>query len=822
MKIFISHSSKDKERYCNSVVQKLIKRFGENVVVYDQMTFEAGERSIDEINRTLEISDLYVILLSDSAVESDWVGYELSQAYQKLNDKKLNRIYPIIIDPNLKYSDKRIPEWLQKEYNLKYIARPSKAAKLISERAKDVSWSRKTGIFKNSDIFVGRNNLVAEFENRLDDFDKPTLNTYVVSGIPNIGRKSLARNCLIKGNVITRAYEFAQISLNYQESIEDFLIKTNDLGFTTNSDISEIMTKTLEEKIKCAICMMSEIAEIHEIVLIKDEGCIVDYRGNIADWFKSIILSTELANRIVFVIITKYKTNYESVKNIDCIYCVNVPELSQSERKGLLRRLSESKGLSLTRNVFDEISKYLTGYPLQVYHAIDIITKNGLPYLRNNYKLLTDYNEQEVSSLLSEYKGNEKVFEILALVSKYDAISVDMLYDILNETEDYWNEYEQLSRQSIFELEGVNGEYVRLNEVVRSYVSRSNYKPCPTHIRKANALFEIMFSDDTSPWYNSNDFLLAIRTKVKQRKIVEPKYIIPSVYLKAMSDLYSDMQYENVVSLAERALENSSNSDERILYEIKYWLCAALAKLKDPKCLNEIKTLEMEHGLFLQAFYYRQIGKNDKALEKLDVLLSKRPNMSKAKREKVLVLKNLQQYERAIELAKENYYLYPDNPYHIHAYFDCLINIYFKDPNNELLSELLERLGKIQSEKAQSMYGRCLSLYYAYVDKDYDSAKDQIAQTINDYPKDKKYALVVLFDIELLYGDITAMENTIQELDSDNSNSNTIIICKSKLLASKGDVDTAKEFFNKNIAYFTDESKQAFCDLLEKRYNYNN
>jgi len=141
MRIFISHSSKDKDAYCNSVVKKLIERVGADSIVYDQMTFEAGEKSIDEINRTLAITDLYVILLSSTAVESEWVKHELKEAQRKLSDQSLNRVFPLIIDSSLKHSDERIPDWL-KEYNLKYIARPAKAAKLILERAKDVTWSR--------------------------------------------------------------------------------------------------------------------------------------------------------------------------------------------------------------------------------------------------------------------------------------------------------------------------------------------------------------------------------------------------------------------------------------------------------------------------------------------------------------------------------------------------------------------------------------------------------------------------------------------------------------------------------------------------------
>lgn len=239
MRIFISHSSKDKVRYCNDVVDRLVGKLGKDSIVYDALTFEAGEKSLDEINRTLSFSDLYVILLSYDAIKSDWVKYELKEAHQKLDAHVLDRIYPLIIDSKLKYSNPGIPAWL-KEYNLKYIARPAKAAKLIIERAKDVRWSREPGYKSRNSIFVGRNNLVNNFEERIDDFDKPPLNTFILSGIPNIGRKSLGRHCLIKGTIIPQYYDFPQISLSYQESIEDFLLKISDFGLTSLEAISDL------------------------------------------------------------------------------------------------------------------------------------------------------------------------------------------------------------------------------------------------------------------------------------------------------------------------------------------------------------------------------------------------------------------------------------------------------------------------------------------------------------------------------------------------------------------------------------------------------
>ena len=243
--------------------------------------------------------------------------------------------------------------------------------------------------------------------------------------------------------------------------------------------------------------------------------------------------------------------------------------------------------LDLNRNELDEIGKHLSGYPEQIYYAIELIKNKGYPYLKRNFELLAGYNEQEVSSLLEKYKTTPEVFEILALIGKYDAISISMLYDVLSETPPYIDIYESLFQESFFELEGVNGEYVRLNEVIRSYISRSGAKICSKHIKKSQQLFKEMFLNENSSWYNSNDFLLAIRENIKANKDIPKDYMIPSVYLKSMSDLYADMKYENVVKLANIALDNASNTDQKILYEIRYLLCSALAKLKKEKCLED-------------------------------------------------------------------------------------------------------------------------------------------------------------------------------------------------------------------------------------------
>ena len=116
------------------------------------------------------------------------------------------------------------------------------------------------------------------------------------------------------------------------------------------------------------------------------------------------------------------------------------------------------------------------------------------------------------------------------------------------------------------------------------------------------------------------------------------------------------------------------------------------------------------------------------------------------------------------------------------------------------------------------MYSRCNALYAAYVEEDYGSALTLINKATLDFPRDKKYALAVKFEIALLFSKTDTMQEAIKELEAEGSNSNTVVICKSKLLATQNKIDEAVEYFLKNISFFTEESKKTFCERLRARH----
>ena len=93
-----------------------------------------------------------------------------------------------------------------------------------------------------------------------------------------------------------------------------------------------------------------------------------------------------------------------------------------------------------------------------------------------------------------------------------------------------------------------------------------------------------------------------------------------------MNDLYNFGKNNEVVQFADKALQGSSFMDQRIIFEIRYLLCSALAKLRKDRFKDEVMKIEGADHEFLFGFYYRQIGRFDKALERINNSLKLREN----------------------------------------------------------------------------------------------------------------------------------------------------------------------------------------------------
>lgn len=100
MKTFISHSHED-FKLAKTIKQKLVLR-GIEVIEIDN-NISVGDDLVNTIETSLRQADDYIILLTKSYQESKWSDMEQILIFdQKFSSKRNKRIFPILIDKNVK------------------------------------------------------------------------------------------------------------------------------------------------------------------------------------------------------------------------------------------------------------------------------------------------------------------------------------------------------------------------------------------------------------------------------------------------------------------------------------------------------------------------------------------------------------------------------------------------------------------------------------------------------------------------------------------------------------------------------------------------
>jgi hypothetical protein len=403
IKAFLSHSSKDKDSYIRHVANWL----GKDSIVYDEFTFEEGEKSLDEIFRGLEKTSIFVFFISNHSLESEWVKKEIHKAKSLLDSQDIEKIFPIVIDDNVSYNDRRIPDWLR-DYNLRPIKRAAVAARRIHNKLRDLSWSKHPSLKIRQNLFVGRNEKLEEFEERIHDFEKSKPLAIVASGLSGVGRRTFLNRALFKTNVIDSQYKPSALILEREVSIEDFILKLNDLGLVDfGTEIHSLANKTVKEKISLIHKIMKAAYNAKEVIYIVDDGIIVNYKRELNDWFSSAIGDYSGERFPVFCIASKYNVNYKNRPKNDRYYFIELNELNPNERKRLFSQLLDIEEIKLSKNDFNDTIDLLFGFPEQVMYAVDLIEADNISRFSDKLVELREYipvaNENSVTRKFITY-----------------------------------------------------------------------------------------------------------------------------------------------------------------------------------------------------------------------------------------------------------------------------------------------------------------------------------------------------------------------------------------------------------------------------------
>lgn len=529
----------------------MAKKLGFDSCIYDEYTFEFGLQPIEEIFTRLKESQLFVLFLSEKALSSRWVQEEMFHAHELLNESKLKRIFPIIIDPKITHLDDRIPLWMKDDYNLKYVSRPTVAARRIRQRLREIAWLQNPKLKELNEIFVGRNDLISMMEQRVDSFDLELSVCFIASGIPHIGRSTLLRHSFVKSNITRSSYDFPSILLRREESLEDFIMKIYDMGFSNIEYPNNLMSLEQEKRIDIAESLINDVQAVKEVILIRDESCIVNFTCEIQPWFDELLRRIASTQIPTFIIASRYRPRSDYIRSRPYIFSVVVPELNFTERGGLLKRLLEFEKIILNREEFSFFSGLLHGYPDQARFTSDLIKDLGVNGAKKESHQVTEFNSEKAAVLLSKYSPKPKILNFLYLLSDFEFISMDFL-DSLEIDFDYIPILEEFIAACICDYVGVEKEFIRLNDALRDYVRRNRIELPERYKNKLKNHLEEFLANPNEENRDISDISYSIKLGIKEGRSVPERYLIPSHFIKSMRELYQEKgNLDRVIELAD-------------------------------------------------------------------------------------------------------------------------------------------------------------------------------------------------------------------------------------------------------------------------------
>lgn len=817
IKCFLSHSSKDKENY----VRKVASLLRPETKIFDEETFEAGMSPSEEIIKGLDETALFVIFISDSALESKWVKDELINAKNRLDSGEISRIYPIIIDDKINHTDRRIPEWMRNGINIQHIKQPKIAARKINSRLREIAWKIHPSLKDREKIYVGRNDKIKKVELRFDDFTKKTPSIFIASGLHSIGRKTFLSQSLKKSNIISESYELPTIQMNSNDSIEDFILKIDDLGFSDKVKVTDLLKTEVSEKIKICSQLLLNIGYENEKILIDDNGSIVQYDGKIVDWFDDIVKNIEPLQKLIICIASRFRPVPNIMYRNDSYYFEELSELEKHERNGLLLRYSKFKNMDLNKEDLNFFSDLLTGFPEQVIYTVDTISDSSVFEAKKNSHLIQEYASDKARVIIEELKTQTEKLDFLYFLSKFEFISFEFIFTLVSENE-YYPILNSLLNASICERLGSSGEYVRVNEVIRDFILRSNFgikdsfsEKLTKHVEK----FVKEYSDDNR---DISNYLFSIKEALLRGIEIPENIIMPSYFLKTIKELYErggNSNYNAAIKLSDRVLLNERFMHNNIIKHIYFIKCQALARLKNNDFFAVVRNISEPESSFLHGFFYRISGNQERAIESYNKYLTQKPNDNRAKSELVIIYMQNDEHDKAYELAKEIYQWNTNNPIIINNYLSCLLHKDRNKTDRELINKLLEKLQSIPTEQSQEMYLSAKAKTIAKLDGNISGAYQIIDETVARYPN-IVYPILTLADISFQDRNVLKLNDAIEKLERmDLKNSQTYrsyIKYKALFMGLCGDLEEANRFAIRELKGLHSAAMSSFLDRLNQ------
>jgi tetratricopeptide (TPR) repeat protein len=672
MKAFISHSSKDKH-----IAKAVADELGELRCEYDNYTFDFVLNS-DAIRRALLRSDIFVLLLSQNSINSNFVSEEIRGALESRGAGKLKNVYIFALD---KTSYELLPDWLR-EVNVAQLIRNGKQ---IAHRINAFLTEFELNCGNQPNFYFGRDEQEGELRRALA---KPRLQTPLalhIVGNHGVGRRTFLRNVL--RSVAPRQYTgFIEITIDKYDSIEELYRKLYDYLEVPNPLIAgerifEFQKMSISDKVVAVTQYFIEFSNIGIIPILMDEGGVLDDDGDYQSHLAAIITQLETKSRPLLLFVQTRMMRHRYKQKYPRSFHIRIPCLSDETTFELLSLTLKDLDVDFDEGDARKASEFADGHPFNVNFIAAYIADVGMDVLLADPGEVIEFKLEKGTEFLQRINFSEIECDILTILHEYsfcdlafitNALGNIAIVDSIRNLEDHCC-VERREKQITISPP--------LRDAIRrdKRVSRSNEWAAEV-ARRVVASLQSYQADESLPLSfidNAIPDLLRSKTNVPFVSIL----ILPSHLLRVGRDYFNKESWQRCVEFCSKALQSETILTMDAKIEANRLLGLSFVRIdhEDPKIDAIIKKLRsyatrtaQRVAFFIEGFRARRRGEYEVAEERYNEAYRIEPKNFHINRELSSVLCKMGRYAEAEPFARAALNNSPDNPYILDVLVEAL------------------------------------------------------------------------------------------------------------------------------------------------------
>ena len=430
-RVFLSLSGVD-EQFVTNVHNSLPI----GLAYFYRKSFKTGALLIEEMETSISSSSLFALFVSNAALASHWVHFEMERARLQMITRSDFRLAIFPVESTVQLSD--LPEWMreywigQSGFTPRDIARQIRA--ILTEIGAATSTAPKRIFGRGSLMDLSARTYYDHTLNNTDD-----ANVFIFPGIAGIGRRTFAREFLKSVLEAQPSLALGPVLMLplYADLVDIHRALRNEIDFPIRlRELEESMSEfgSYDEggQLDEIVSSLGHFGSIGQAVtIVTGNGLFLD-DGSPKSWTLPLFERLSLDKSKILVLVTNRQFPISVLNRTTNVIQIHVPELQDHDIRALYASACTDLGLDAIAPS-TELVRSIGGHAGITRSAVRLVAQFGKEIIERKPHILFNIQTEVLSENLRTDALSTVEQDLLSILSWVPAVSGNLLFDTLGE-----------------------------------------------------------------------------------------------------------------------------------------------------------------------------------------------------------------------------------------------------------------------------------------------------------------------------------------------------------------------------------------------------